>query len=170
MDSLSWNSKRYYNYYYGLPISGQHLLHLHNINILPVHRELEFISELNYYDLAQNLLECSQVLSVTTVLLFIPISHKVRYFGLALVCGFFLAQLCLILMVVLASLLSAETWWWPYGRKVPTDLSRVDAVCWSEESSSSANETALINFGNLATPKVQSRITFAYLWQEVYLH
>ena len=31
------------------------------------------------------------------------------------------------------------TWWWPYDRNVVTNLNRVDAVCWSEESSSSAN-------------------------------
>ena len=37
------------------------------------------------------------------------------------------------------SLLSFETWWRPNGRNVVTNLSRVDAVCWSEESSSSAN-------------------------------
>ena len=42
-------------------------------------------------------------------------------------------------MTVLASLLSVETWGWPYCWTIVTDRSSVDVVWWSEESSLSAN-------------------------------
>ena len=66
------------------------------------------------YDLAQNLLECSQVQSITII--HIPISDRVQYFSFSLSIFLFfylffsfLVQLCPVPTVVLASLLSDET-------------------------------------------------------------